>query len=102
MNRMPAIAIALVSSAVFATFVLEQPASHRVFAAAQAQAPQAQAQQGQSSKPTNGLVITLNGKPLTPDELLQLQASGLELEVKALQTQLKTDEDSIHALQTSL
>jgi hypothetical protein len=39
---------------------------------------------------------------MTPIELLQLQAAGLQDEVNSLQAQLKGDEGTIRALQSSL
>jgi len=94
MKLSPVIALAIVSSAALAIFLSEQPASRRVFAASAAQA-----QQGQ---PSGKIVLQDNGKPLTPAQQIQVQFAGLELEVQQLQTQLKSDENSIHTLQSSL
>ena len=113
MKSTPAVALAVVSSAALIAFLFEQPGSHRVFAASPAQAQsqpvkigqqpqQESSSSGQGQQPNKGLVITLNGKPMTPDELLQLEASGILDQVKDLQAQLKTDETTIHTLQTSL
>ena len=93
MKLSPVIALAVVSSAALAIFLSEQPAS-RVLAASAAQA-----QQGQ---PSGKIVLQDNGKPLTPAQQIQVQFAGLELEVQQLQTQLKSDENSIHTLQSSL
>jgi hypothetical protein len=108
MKRIPFVALAIVSSAALIAVLSEQPASYRVFAASPAQAQSeplktAQPQQaGQTQQPSKGIVLIDNGKPLTPMEQLQLQATGLQMEVQALQTQLKNDEASIHTLQSSL
>lgn len=93
MKLSPVIALATVSSAALAIVLFEQPAS-RVFAASAAQA-----QQGQ---PSGKIVLQDNGKPLTPAQQIQVQFAGVELEVQLLQTQLKSDENSIHTLQSSL
>ena len=106
MNRIPIVVFAVVSSAALLGFLSTQPA-HSVFAAsAQTQSVPLKTGQsqstGQSQQPGNGVVIVLNGKPMTPIEQLQLETSGILDQVKNLQAQLKTDETTIHALQSSL
>jgi hypothetical protein len=108
MKRTPAIALAIVSTTALCVVLFQQPASQRVFAAAQAPTQSqpipvqnGQPQQSQPSKP-NGPVVVLNGKPYTPAEMLQIQLSGLQDQIKDLQAQLKTDETTIHTLQSSL
>jgi len=94
MKTVPVLAVAIVSSSALTALLMRQPAPNRVFAASAAQA-----QQGQ---PSGKIVLQSSGKPLTPDQQLQLQFAGVQLQLQTLQTQLKSDEDSIHSLQSSL
>ena len=116
MNRIPALALAVVSSAALIAFLSEQPHSNRVFAASPAQVQseplkngQTQPTTGQSQQPKKVVIVAPNEPPLTPIEGLQVQELGLQMEVKDLQAQVKTLQDqaasnqnSMHALQTSL
>ncbi|MGA1982776.1 MAG: hypothetical protein ABSG84_09880 [Acidobacteriaceae bacterium] len=94
MKTISVLTVAIVSSSALTALLMHQPAPSRVFAASAAQA-----QQGQ---PSGKIVLQDNGKPLTPAQQIQVQFAGVELEVQLLQTQLKSDENSIHALQASL
>lgn len=94
MKTLPVLAVAIVSSSALTALLMHQPAPNRVFAASAAQA-----QQGQ---PSGKIVLQDNGKPLTPAQQLQLQFAGVQLEVQTLETQLRSDENSIHTLQSSL
>jgi FtsZ-binding cell division protein ZapB len=115
MNRIPVVALAVVSTAALAAFLFQQPASHRVFAASPAQVGTGQPQQvqtpkaGQNQQPGKVVLVAPNEPPLTPIEQLGIQVQGLQMEVKELQAQVNTlqnqpsnDANSIHALQASL
>jgi FtsZ-binding cell division protein ZapB len=115
MNRIPVVALAVVSTAALATLLFEQPAFHRVFAASPAQVQSEPLKTGQTQPPAQNqqpgkvVLIAPNGPPLTPIEQLGVQVLGLQMELKELQAQVNTlqnqssnDANSIHALQTSL
>lgn len=108
MTRIPAIALAVISTAALFAFITQQPGPTRVFAAPQIQSEpqpirtgQAQPSAGQGQQSNKNVVITGSQTPLTPIEALQLQALGLQMEIKDLQTQVKTLQDQSASQQNS-